>query len=345
MTRIGMAVVLALVASPAFAGEPDRRPPAPAPKPAKPLPPMQVTIESHKALSATSLTPAAVAAKIEASYAASVRRCYGEQLARTPGGQGKLVLRFQITARGDVEAVRASSFDRRLDTCVAGQAVAWKFPIPAGQTGAPATAGFEIAFQLRPDASALADEDTAYANMLTGDPGSVPDAGLAGRMRPGADLQAQIDAVRAGGAQIGTGGGGGTRGGRAPGATAGGGPSGKPAPTPSGRASLSNHRANDPSSLGSSAVAAKILSTYMLGIKRCYRQRLVQEPAARGRVTLSLEVGETGRVSRHDARGFDASIDACIEQLVATWRFPLPKDDAGDPTTASFQLDLTLVPD
>ena len=170
MMRIGMAVVIACVALPAFADEPDRRPPAPAPKPrpakpssapapapapapkpAKPLPPMQVTIESHKALSATSLTPAAVAAKIEASYTASVRRCYGEQLARTPGGQGKLVLRFQITARGDVEAVRASSFDRRLDTCVAGQAVAWKFPIPAGQTGAPATAGFEIAFQLRPD--------------------------------------------------------------------------------------------------------------------------------------------------------------------------------------------------
>jgi outer membrane biosynthesis protein TonB len=346
MMRIGMAVVLACVASPALADEPVRKPPAPAPAPApkpakpptaatpaKPLPPMDVTIESHKALSATSLTPAAVAAKVEASYTASIRRCYGEQLARTPGGKGKLVLRFQVTARGDVEAVRASSFDRRLDTCVAGQAVAWRFPIPASQTGAPATAGFEIAFQLRPDAPELAEEGTVLADLMTGDPGSTHNGSM-GRRPAGSDLAAQIDAIRNSGKHVTTGSAGGGAAGQ---------PAPAPAPSPAGRAQLSRQHTDGGSSLTLDAVAAKILSAYMAGIKRCYHHRLKQDPKARGRVALELEVGEAGRVTRHDARGFDASIDACIEQFMPSWRFPVPKDKAGEPTAASFGLALELV--
>ena len=108
MKRIGMTGVLAGVASAAVsADDTARRPPAPS-KP-RPTGPVTVTLESKKALTVSSLGPGALAAKIEAGYVGAIRRCYEEQIARTPRAEGTLVLRFQVTTRGDTSAVRASS--------------------------------------------------------------------------------------------------------------------------------------------------------------------------------------------------------------------------------------------
>jgi len=91
------------------------------------------------------------------------------------------------------------------------------------------------------------------------------------------------------------------------------------------------------------AVAKIIRSRYLQGIKRCHERVLKQNPAAKGRVTLTFTVGPTGGVTRSAAKGFDATIDACIHELMSHWRFGAPKED-GKPTSADFEVPLILEP-
>lgn len=195
MKRVWTAVVLAWLAPSAVAD--DRAPPKTRPR--KP-PPAQVTVDGKKALTPSSLAAGAVAARIEATYLASIRRCYGEHLARDPGAKGTLVLGFQVTPRGETSAVRTSSFDPRVDACVAGQAAGWKFPIPASPEGTPVAARFEISFQLRPDVQAqrmaeLEEQAAALADLMTSSDPEVAGE-MSSRRRPGADLKSQLDAVK-----------------------------------------------------------------------------------------------------------------------------------------------------
>ena len=45
------------------------------------------------------------------------------------------------------------------------------------------------------------------------------------------------------------------------------------------------------------------------------------------------------------ATGFDPDLDHCIETLMGSWRFDIPKDSDGEPTDASFEIGLQLVPE
>ena len=45
------------------------------------------------------------------------------------------------------------------------------------------------------------------------------------------------------------------------------------------------------------------------------------------------------------AKGFAPEVDACIQGLMATWRFPVPKDKDNEATDASFQITLQFVPE
>jgi hypothetical protein len=99
------------------------------------------------------------------------------------------------------------------------------------------------------------------------------------------------------------------------------------------------------SSLAPDVVLNKILTAYMAGLKRCYKQYLNKEASARGAVALSFTVNETGRLVSGAAKGFAAEVDACIQGQMATWRFPVPKDKDNEATDASFQITLQLVPD
>ena len=89
-------------------------------------------------------------------------------------------------------------------------------------------------------------------------------------------------------------------------------------------------------------VVRKIMSTYMAGLKRCYKQGLKTDPTLRGKLAIDLTVNEMGRVTHHSARGFDAAVDACVESQLGNWRFPVPKDVDGEATEASFQLTFTM---
>jgi hypothetical protein len=93
-------------------------------------------------------------------------------------------------------------------------------------------------------------------------------------------------------------------------------------------------------------VLQKIQSAYMSGLKRCYKTYLAKDASARGKVTLDLTVNESGRTVEGKASGFPAGeVNQCISGLMGSWRFPVPKDGDGEATSASFRIQLQLVPD
>jgi hypothetical protein len=211
------------------------------------------------------------------------------------------------------------------------------------------------------DQVALQEQEAAkFADLLTGEGQNGTSEGDMSKRRPGADLGAQINEVREGGQTVKVGGGGGrsSRGDgeirvgtghgpniQGPGGTesAGGGKTAEKAP--SGRISVADKQTFDESTLTPDMVLAKIQSAYMAGLKRCYKEFLRKDAAARGKVTLNLTINETGRTTKGAAHGFAGEVDDCISALMSGWRFPIPKDKDGEATEASFAITLQLVPD
>src|SRR5262245_42163587 len=211
------------------------------------------------------------------------------------------------------------------------------------------------------DQVALQEQEAAkFADLLTGEGLNGTSEGDMSKRRPGAELGAQINEVREAGSTVKVGGGAGrtSRGDgdvrvgtghgpniQGPGGTesAGGGKTQEKGP--SGRISVADKQTFDESSLTPDIVMSKIQSAYMAGLKRCYREYLKKDASARGKVTLSLTINETGRTVKGSAKGFAGEVDDCISGLMAGWRFPIPKDKEGDPTEASFAITLQLVPD
>jgi hypothetical protein len=203
------------------------------------------------------------------------------------------------------------------------------------------------------DSVAILEADAKrFADLLTADSPRGTDMDMS-RRRPTADLGRQIDDARLGGSRtvaIGGGVGRGTRGGGDPRVGTGGGtkidgPGDFKDSGPPGRVSISSKRTNDESSLTADGALAKIQMAYMAGIKRCYKNGLKADPTMRGRLTLTFGVDESGRVVNPRATGFAATVDECITRMMASWRFPIPKDKDGEATSATFEYGLNLVPE
>lgn len=111
---------------------------------------------------------------------------------------------------------------------------------------------------------------------------------------------------------------------------------------PRTRVKLGGGRSDDETSLNPDLVLRTIQRKYMTGLKRCHKKALKNDPSAGGTVALKFTVGETGRVVRVRARGFDPTVDTCIQGLAKSWRFAIPKDSDGDPTDATFEVSLAL---
>jgi len=92
-------------------------------------------------------------------------------------------------------------------------------------------------------------------------------------------------------------------------------------------------------------VLSRIQRTYMSGLKRCHRRLLMREPRAGGKVTLHFTVEPGGKVSRAAVAGFDAGVDACIENRLARWTFRAPRNAAGAAQRATYEITLALQPD
>jgi hypothetical protein len=188
-------------------------------------------------------------------------------------------------------------------------------------------------------------------------------AGFSGDMekrKPGSDLGKQLDEVAASGQQTAIGGGtagSGPRGGgprigtgtgpvvNAPGGTTSAQDGKDKERVPTGRINVSDKKTFDDSSLTPDAVLRKIMGAYMAGLKRCHKDLLKRDPTARGKVKLGFTVNESGRTVSPRATGFNSDLDSCIEGLMSSWRFDVPKDSDGDPTDASFEIALQLVPE
>ncbi|HEY4176163.1 MAG TPA: AgmX/PglI C-terminal domain-containing protein [Kofleriaceae bacterium] len=231
-----------------------------------------------------------------------------------------------------------------------------KAPADAGKPAENPTGGRDE----KDTVSTQEEEAKKFADLLTGEGENGHSEGDMSVRRPGADLGQQITAVKEGGGEVAIGGGanhGGRGGGDAKLGTNGGtgikGPAGTESAgggkvdekAPTGRIAVSDKQSFDDSTLTADIVLAKIQSAYMAGLKRCYKTYLAKDATARGKVTLSLTINETGRTTSGKANGFAGEVDSCISGLMSSWRFPIPKDKDGEATDASFQIALQLVPD
>jgi hypothetical protein len=82
---------------------------------------------------------------------------------------------------------------------------------------------------------------------------------------------------------------------------------------------------------------AKIQSSYISRMRRCYNKGLASDPTLSGKVTLMFTVSAYGRV-RGAATGIAPKVDACLTSALSSWRFPTTtarKD-------ATFRLKLSL---
>jgi len=86
---------------------------------------------------------------------------------------------------------------------------------------------------------------------------------------------------------------------------------------------------------------AKINTTYMQGMQRCYVKGLAQHTSLAGQVTVVFTVNPWGRVSGM-VTGITPKVDACLSSQLSTWRFPSPRDGKDKPTVATFKINLLL---
>lgn len=115
--------------------------------------------------------------------------------------------------------------------------------------------------------------------------------------------------------------------------------------TPTGRIQVSKKHAFQDTSVTPDIVLAKIQSAYIAGIRRCYLERLRKDATARGEITVSFTVNQSGRTTRPATKGFASDVDDCMRGQVSSWRFPVPKNKDGNPVDASFSITLQAVPD
>ncbi len=113
---------------------------------------------------------------------------------------------------------------------------------------------------------------------------------------------------------------------------------------PKGRVKVGRASADDDTTLTPGSVAGKINAKYKNGLRRCYEKELKGNGRASGRVKISFTVNESGRTTRPKASGVSPSLATCIKSRMKTWKFPVPKDEDGDKTDASFALTLALAP-
>src|SRR4051794_40019521 len=116
------------------------------------------------------------------------------------------------------------------------------------------------------------------------------------------------------------------------------------ATVPAGRVLITEKRALDDTTLSADDVLQKFMSAYLPAVSGCYQQTLARDATARGKLQIAFTVADSGRVTKANVSGFDEQLDACVKDTSPGWAFVRPKDKAGKPTSAGFQLTLQLVP-
>ncbi len=280
----------------------------------------------------SSLTVDKVAIKIDRMYSAHIERCYRDRFGKRSKAQGELKLRFTVEPTGKTSGIVVAPFDKKLDSCIAKRVKSWRFEPPKDASDNATTTGFafELALSMRSSIRMSEDDASRFANMLTVE-SPEPRADDMAVRKPGADLAAQLEAVKSGP----------NKPQRGEGAIATGGAPKSSAP--SGRISVSSKAALDKTSLTPDVVLSKIQAAYMPGLKRCYATALKRNPTLRGTLQMSFTVDATGRSTGVIATSVDADLSSCAKSLIANWRFPKPTA-ADAATSARFELAFALAP-
>ncbi len=90
------------------------------------------------------------------------------------------------------------------------------------------------------------------------------------------------------------------------------------------------------------AIIAKIRTTYIGGLQRCYKKSLGPQPGLAGKVALTFTVSEKGGVSDGKAAGVDDGFEQCVEGLMTRWGFSPVVDQDGDPIELDLGVTLQL---
>lgn len=81
----------------------------------------------------------------------------------------------------------------------------------------------------------------------------------------------------------------------------------------------------------------KINGVYMSGLRRCYNKGLAQNPALKGKVTVTFTVSAYGNVSG-EAAGISKDVDECVANQLRRWKFGRPSDKR----EANYRINLLL---
>lgn len=85
--------------------------------------------------------------KVVQSHGAEIRACYAAQLKKHPALEGKVAVRFRISASGSVafaEVAQSTVANVELESCIVGQLASWVFPAPIGGGEVLVTYPFEF---------------------------------------------------------------------------------------------------------------------------------------------------------------------------------------------------------
>ncbi len=96
---------------------------------------------------------------------------------------------------------------------------------------------------------------------------------------------------------------------------------------------------------GTEVIRDKIETAYMAGIKHCYKQLLRTKPTAQGTLRIGFTLTTKGRVATPTAQGIDPILEACVVDLMKTYRFPVQRDAAGNAIEPAFHINLKMVAD
>jgi hypothetical protein len=89
-------------------------------------------------------------------------------------------------------------------------------------------------------------------------------------------------------------------------------------------------------------VLDKINGVYMAGLQRCYRLGQNEDASLEGKVILEIPIDEAGHVDDPAASGLTSKVDGCVQTFMATWRFPIPRDKHGTPTSKTFRVSVQM---
>jgi len=204
------------------------------------------------------------------------------------------------------------------------------------------------------DPQRLADEAGRMASILAGEDDNARGVGGMNHRQPGADLAHQLDDARNRTVTIGSTGHTSRADDRAALGTGGAmtldDPSMQHAPEVRheteqfhGRFQVVPLPGSDPGvTLTAQMVLDRIQAAYVPGLTRCYRLGQNEDATLQGKISIEFTVDERGKVIDPSAQGLTTKVDGCVANLMAGWRFSIPKDKSGAPTEATFKLALIL---